>query len=281
LVKSWDVASDLPPIDVTDLIVSERLALLELLGEVEPGRWRGPTVCPGWNVHDIGLHLLGNDVSRLSSRRDRWSHLLPGSEFRALVAEINERNAAWVSAARRISPRLLVELLTVTGDRLAEHYRELDPLAEGVPVAWTGDGPSPNWLDIAREYTEGWVHQQQIREAVERPGLTEPEWLRPVLETFARALPKTYEEVEAPVGATVHVAVEGPAGGRWALRRTEERWKLSTEAGTPDAEVVMPEATAWRLCSRVIGPDRARAQIRVLGERSLAEPATTILAVMV
>ncbi len=52
--------------------------------------------------------------------------------------------------------------------------RELAPSEWGLPTAvvpvlgrpW----PAPVWLDLAREHTEGRTHQQQIRDAVGRPG---------------------------------------------------------------------------------------------------------------
>jgi hypothetical protein len=46
-------------------------------------------------------------------------------------------------------------------------------------VSWAGPDTSPAWLDIARDYTEFWVHQQQIRDAVDRPGADRPQLLHP------------------------------------------------------------------------------------------------------
>jgi hypothetical protein len=45
--------------------------------------------------------------------------------------------------------------------------KELDPFAEAIfSVGWAGEEKSLNWFHIAREYTEKWHHQQQIRLAV-------------------------------------------------------------------------------------------------------------------
>ena len=52
------------------------------------------------------------------------------------------------------------------------------------PIDWAGPEPAPIWLHVAREYTERWVHQQHIRDAVGRPGLNERRWLGPVLESL-------------------------------------------------------------------------------------------------
>ena len=64
---------------------------------------------------------------------------------------------------------------------------------------------APVWPDVARDYSRDWTHHQQIRDAVKRPGLRFSEFLDPVLDTFMRALPKTYEAPEGDAGATVVV----------------------------------------------------------------------------
>ena len=46
-------------------------------------------------------------------------------------------------------------------------------------VAWAGESESENWFDVARDYTERWHHQQQIRDAVGRPGYAEPRFSGP------------------------------------------------------------------------------------------------------
>jgi hypothetical protein len=60
--------------------------------------------------------------------------------------------------------------LGVAGRRFEEHLAPLDLDATGGPVEWaTGSDPAPVWLDVAREYMERYVHQQQIRDATGRP----------------------------------------------------------------------------------------------------------------
>ena len=62
------------------------------------------------------------------------------------------------------------------------------------PVSWAGEQESANWFDIAREFTERWHHQQQIRLAVEKPGIMTREFYYPVLDCFMRALPYSYRD---------------------------------------------------------------------------------------
>ena len=70
------------------------------------------------------------------------------------------------------------------------YFRSLDPIAPGWEVSWAGPGAAPWWLHIAREYTERWAHQEQIREAVGAGGLHGRRLFAPVLDTFVHALPR-------------------------------------------------------------------------------------------
>ena len=56
------------PILVADRFSELLDALLELLSGLSPAEWEQPTVCAGWSVRDVALHLLGDDVGMLSSR---------------------------------------------------------------------------------------------------------------------------------------------------------------------------------------------------------------------
>ena len=65
-------------------------------------------------------------------------------------------------------------------------------------MAWAGESESQSWFDVARELTERWHHQQQIRLAAGAPPLDDPRWSGPVFETFLRALPFRYRDTAAP-----------------------------------------------------------------------------------
>jgi uncharacterized protein (TIGR03083 family) len=176
---------DTAPILVAELFPEVRRELLQVLEGLSPEEWERQTAAPLWSVKDVALHLLGGDVSNLSRRRDAFR--LPGkaiTEYRELVEFINSWNAQWIAAARKMSPRVLCDLLALTGPQLAEYFASLDPFVMGKPVSWAGPDPAPVWLDIAREYTEQWHHQQQIRDATGRPPLYPSRLFAPVLDTL-------------------------------------------------------------------------------------------------
>ena len=125
---------------------------------------------------------------------------------------------------RRMSPPVLMELLDRAEPELHRYFASLDPEAPArFGVAWAGEERSLNWFDLGREYTERWLHQQQIREAVRAPGLTQRRWLHPTLDIFVRALPFTYASVEARPGTAVRLEITGDAGGGGGHRSQECR----------------------------------------------------------
>lgn len=262
----------LQPILVAHLFPEVLDSLIDLLSNLSAEDWQRPTSCSQWSVKDVASHLLGGEIGILSRKRD--AYLFAGSpikDWEELVALINSLNETWVKATRRLSPRVLCNLLRVTGDQTCEYFNSLDPFAMGDPVDWAGPGPAPAWLDLAREYTERWHHQQQIRDAVARPGLKEPKFFAPVLDAFVRALPHTYRKVAAKEGTVIALTIAGDSGGKWSLLRESDNWTLWADAGqAPDAEVIIDQEIAWRLFTKGIGKDEAASKATFVGDRALA-----------
>jgi hypothetical protein len=218
----------------------------------------------------VAVHLLGGEIGILSKRRDGNVSSEKINGWDELVTFINEWNQSWVSVAKRISPRLLIDLLDFVGSQMCEYFQGLDPYAIGGPVSWVGAEPVPVWLDVAREYTERWHHQQHIRDAVGKPGLKQPKYFSPVLSAFMWALPRTYRETTAEENSSVTVSIVGEAGGCWSIVREEEKWNLYTGSpDEPDAEVIIDQETAWRLFTRGMSKNQARERVKIQGDQSL------------
>jgi len=97
-----------------------------------------------------------------------------------LVAFINRFNREGVQVYRRLSPRVLTEMLGQFAEESADFHESLDPFAPAAfSVSWAGENESLNWFDTARELTERWHHQQQIRLATNRPGIMSRELYHP------------------------------------------------------------------------------------------------------
>jgi uncharacterized protein (TIGR03083 family) len=257
-------------IAVVDRFPQLRQGLLELLAGLSEDDWARPTAAPRWSVKDVAAHLLGGDVWILSGKRDGFR---PPRAYTSLVDLVNGLNEEWVLATHRLSPRLLLEWLAFTGPQVEAYFSSLDPAAMGDSVSWAGLEAAPVWFDLAREFTERWHHQQQIRDATGNPPLYDPYFFSPVLDTFVRALPYNFRDTRAPNGTSVRLEISGEAGGVWFLIKTGQSWELSLESESePAADVVLPQDTAWRMFTKGVDWQRARASAIVRGDPSLAAP---------
>jgi len=223
-----------------------RRGLLAVLRDLDPDDWDRPTACGTWDVLDVAVHLLGVDLANVAVRRDRHrSAPPPGVPLGTWLGGFNDD---WVRAGRRLGPALVIDLLAGPGRWFDDWAAGANPDAVGPPVSWAGPDPAPVWLDVAREYTERWVHQQQIREATGRAGLDGPAEVGPVVATFAHALPSSLAAVDAAAGTAVQLTVTGPGGGTWHAERGDGRWALRAGPATGPAATLTGDAdTAWRM----------------------------------
>ena len=257
--------------------------MIELLSSLAPGEWELQTIAPSWKVRDVAAHLLDTALRKLSMVRD--SCFVEAPDIRSpqdVVALVNRLNREGVTVYRRLSPAVLIDLLKVACEQSARFHESLDPFAPAAfPVSWAGEEESLNWFDTARELTERWHHQQQIRVATNRPGIMAPELYHPVLDCFVRGLPFLYRDVDAPLGTAILVEISGPCGGKWLVSRESAGWALVRNAAVNVASsVTLPEDLAWRLFTRGIDRRSARAQVEITGDPDLGERVLHLTAIV-
>jgi hypothetical protein len=106
---------------------------------------------------------------RMSALRDRYRPPMPAiTGIADLTAWIQDTNRKFMTATKFLTPQILIELLERYDDEMLRELAALDPDAPGLGVASAGEMGSANWFDLAREYTEKWHHQQQLRDATGR-----------------------------------------------------------------------------------------------------------------
>src|SRR5258708_7739207 len=256
-----------PPILIAHLFPRIEGMLLDLLASLSPDAWELQTIAPKWKVKDVAAHLLDTQLRKLSMARD--GYVPPAPLITDLAAFIDRLNQEGVTLYRRLSPRVLVSLMELASRDSAAYHASLDPFSRAVfPVSWAGEEVSLNWFDTAREYTERWHHQQQIRLAVGQEGIATPELYHPVLDCFLRALSYTYRDTPAEPGTVLQFEISGDCGGTWWLCRVGGGWRLVDHAeGEPASKVTIHQDIAWRIFTKGIDAASAEAQTRVDGNR--------------
>jgi uncharacterized protein (TIGR03083 family) len=257
--------------------------LIELLRSLSPSEWEAQTVAPRWKVRDVAAHLLDTVLRKLSLVRDSWYvDTVNIQSPKDVVILVNRLNEEGVRVYRRLSPPVLIDMMKLACEQSASFHESLDPFAQAAfGVSWAGEERSLNWFDTARELTERWHHQQQIRVATDRPGIMTPELYHPVLDCFLRGLPHLYRDTDAPSGTVLLVEIAGECGGQWFLSRKNGNWELGKQ---PDAELAaratIPQEIAWRIFTKGIDRDSARAQIKFEGDPQLANRVLDLTAIV-
>ena len=276
----------LPPTDTRALFRPLSTELNAVLRRLSAADWERPTIAGSWVVRDVVAHIVDLTCRRLSFHRDRMTPPPPSRPIaseRDFVRFIDDLNAEWVRAAKRLSPRVLSDLAERAGAELADWFESVPLDAPALfGVSWAGEQTSEGWFDIGREYAELWHHQQQIRLAVSAPVLVNREFLRPALEVAVRGMPYAFRDQDAPHGAMVSLIVSGAAGGSWTLVREAERWRLTAgEPPNPAARVQLSEDAAWRLFFHALNSAEVEDLAVITGDRQLAAPLLQARAVIV
>ncbi|MES2417072.1 MAG: maleylpyruvate isomerase family mycothiol-dependent enzyme [Bacteroidota bacterium] len=271
------------PIDVVSLLPVLDDNLLNLLRSLSPNDWQKQTVAKLWKVKDVVAHLLDGNIRVLSMLRDSYSgESVQAHSYQDLLDYLNTLNADWVKAMKRVSPAVLLLLHEATGKSYCDYYASLDPFGKaGFAVNWAGENESKNWMHIAREYTEKWLHQQQIRDAVGLPGLMTKALFYPFIDIFMRALPYTFRDLPAAEQTSVQVVITTDIGGTWYLCRERGAWLLGKERKSKPLSVVSIDPDmAWKLFSKSIRPEQISGSIAITGNRELGEKVLSMISVM-
>ncbi|MBU7570253.1 MAG: maleylpyruvate isomerase N-terminal domain-containing protein [Flavobacterium sp.] len=258
--------------------------LMELLQSLTADEWNMQTVAKHWKVKDVAAHLLDGNLRGLSTSRDNYFGEKPENihSYQDLVDFLNQLNMSWTNATKRLSPQVITDLLESTGKAYYEHLKTLSPFDDAIfSVAWAGQATSPNWFHIAREYTEKFLHQQQIRDAVGKTGIMTRELFYPFIDTLIFALPHTFRDVNAETGTVVSIEVATDIGGIWSIIKTENGWNLDKSNNLQaNAKLLIDPETAWKLFSKSWRPEQVIDKVKLDGERKLAKQALNLVAVM-
>lgn len=272
------------PIRTVHLLPLVDAELMQLLYALTPEDWQMQTIAKQWKVKDVAAHLLDGNIRILSMLRDGFYGETPADpDGEGLLLFLNTLNADWVKAMKRVSPQILIFLLEATGKEYCNYYASLDPFGKaGFAVNWAGEKESRNWMHIAREYTEKWLHQQQIRNAVQKPGLLMTrDFFHPFIETSMMALPYTYRHIHPQENSSVRISVTGDAGGSWDILYRNHCWQPVTALNAdPTAELVVDPDTSWKLFSKSLRPEDVAGSVTLRGDTQLGSTALHMVSVM-
>jgi hypothetical protein len=240
-------------IETVELFPKLNKLLIDLLNSLSVDDFHKATQFPAWKVKDICAHLLDSSIRRLSASRDGYrSQETPRIEsYDDLIEYVTGLADRWAAAFSGVSPRILIQLIDRYQSELYEYLRTLEPFEESFfAVSWAGEEKSYNWFDIAREYTERWHHQMQLREALGKEPLYQDELYRPVLDAFMRALPYHYRDWKMDRGYVLRVGINGKKDWNWYLEWGDGIQLKTSPSAEPRTSVAIDQDKAWKILTR-------------------------------
>lgn len=103
--------------DVWPMVHAERAALIEDLARLDDDRWREPSLCEGWTVHDVVAHLVDTALTT----RIGFVVGLARARF-----DFDRQNAVGVERARGADPRETLRRLRLVATRTSTPPAPLD-----------------------------------------------------------------------------------------------------------------------------------------------------------
>ena len=189
----------------------------ELCDGLTEAEWKTPTDCPGWSVQDQISHLAGSETGILG---DPDPDHTPSEEALAHTrSEQGQRNEIVVDWRRPWAGAQVLSDFRAKTTRRVEFLRSRsdDDFAAEMQ---TPVGPAPMSEFISIRIMDAWVHEQDIRRALNRPGHYDSPAAAHALNRIIRAMPfVAARRAQAPDGATVVIDIGGPAGTAHSHRR--------------------------------------------------------------
>jgi uncharacterized protein (TIGR03083 family) len=246
-------------------------AVLSLVDGLDPETAATPTDCPGWTVHDVVAHLAHLESVMCADASDEGAAdvaELPAAYTGAGVAERRDRPLAEVVAELRAA-------IVTRSEQLRDLPDEADQPAPVTPggIAWS-------WDVLLRNRTiDVWVHEQDVRRALGRPGGLDSTAAQVVTMAFSFAMPFVLgKRVRPPAGTTVRWLVSGEVPVALAVRVGEDgRAHRIDEAGEDVTTLRMSTETFTVLAAGRRSPDEV--EVSVDGDDDLARAVLAAMAV--
>jgi uncharacterized protein (TIGR03083 family) len=253
-------------------------SVADLCAGLTDDEWATPSPLPGWDVRDNVIHMLGTEAM-LSGRQPTAQ--VDADSVDHVRNPIGAANEAWIASyADASDAEVLAEFRSLTAQRLEVLRAMSDDEWEQVGFTPAGEGPYGRFMQI--RVFDCWMHEQDIRAAVGRPGHDAGPAVEVSLDEMATAMGFVVgKKAAAPDGSSVTFGLTGPAA-RQIHVRVEGRAAVVASLDAPaTATLTMPVVSFSRVAGgRNDAPEHAqRCEISgdaELGQRVLANLSYTI-----
>ena len=266
------------PTDLIDNLEAVWRSTSALGAELDEREWKLPTDLPGWTVQDNLAHLIGTE------------RMLQGLPAAATPAEmgsyvknpIGQFNEAEVEARRGCTgSEVLAEWNALAELRLATLRAADESQFAKEMMNPTGPGTMADFLHI--RVLDCWIHEQDMRRAVDRPGHMAGPAAEHTIDRLLRTIPMVVgKRAATPEGGAVILDISGDVnrhvvcevnGGRAAIVDAATHEPLAAIRLDPETFIVL--ATGRR------GAESIAERIEITGDESLGRRVVDNLNMMI
>ncbi len=237
-------------------------SLVELGAGLSDQDWDLLTPCPGWSVTAQFAHMIGTE-SVLAGRPNPEVPVGEAAHVRNRIGEINE---AWVV---HLVTKPRSEVLELFAEVTSQRRRSLAGMSEEEFSAesWTPVGKADYRRFMQIRVFDCWVHEQDIRDAIGRPGHESGPAAEQALDEIVRAAGYLVgKKAAAPAGSSVRIALTGPLGRRVDVSVADGRAKVVEELpGEPTATLTLGSSAFVRLACGRLDPSAVLSEGRLGG----------------
>jgi uncharacterized protein (TIGR03083 family) len=259
-----------------EALETEFKSLDALLSDLDDEEWSRPTALPGWDVSDNVAHIIGTES--MLEGRDAPDPGVDVKELPHVRNDIGAFNEAWVAGLRGTPPAEMVAMLREIAAVRIPALRAMSP------DDWDKEGFTPAGMDTHGRFMrirvfDCWMHEQDIRGAVGRPGHDGGPAVRMVLDEMTASLGFVVgKRAGAPQGSSVAFDLTGPEGRLITVEVTDRARVADSLDGPATATLRLPVVAFTRLAGgRARAADLA-SDIGLDGDTALAQKVADNLA---
>jgi uncharacterized protein (TIGR03083 family) len=248
----------------------------DLLEELDADDWAAQTDLPGWDVKAVASHiahlegiLAGNPEEAADVGEP--DHITGLMGLYTEVGVVNRRDASPDAIINEIRGAATARHTALLADPPTDGSAKPDPIFGGVP--W-------DWRTLLRNRPlDVWMHEQDVRRAVDRPGGMDSPAARHTAEYLAESLGYVLaKRVGAPAGTAAVLELEGSAPFAFEVTDAGRGERLAGVPDTPSVCLRLDREAFIRLAGGRCQPEPGTVQVegdRDLGQRILDALATT------
>jgi uncharacterized protein (TIGR03083 family) len=263
------MATSLPQDPIVEALAEEWARLEDLLTGLEETSWSTPTALPGWDVKAVVAHLIGTESMLLGEPTPDVT--IDPAEYQHVRNDMGRINEAWVAS---MADRAPIEMLARFRDTTS---RRLEALRSCGPDQWDAEGVTPVGKDTYGRFMrvrafDCWIHEQDIRDAVNIPGGEGGAAAELTLDEIEAALGYVVgKKAGAPAGSRVSFELTGPAARSLHVEVGERANVVPALSGPPTVTLTMPAGVLARLAAGRGDPEALRRQISIDGDQALGD----------